>query len=238
MDTNTFDDLVRDAFSGASRRGVVRAGLAGLAISAMTAIGLNAKTAEAKKKKKKRKKKKKTPVAICPADLPLVCGDGCCPNAYPKCCLANFGFSGGGLVMVAADAPGESTCNPTSFNCCPADQGGGSCGGFHSVCCNATLQQPFGDCVQAGGSCCTTEQGGGHCDAEAPVCCPEDPTDPFRGGYCCLSGETCCQQDADCPGGGVGSCDNGCCAAAPREAGRSRSRTRQGTGERFHLAAR
>ncbi len=233
MESHQFDGLVRRAFADSSRRGAIRVGIGALAASALAAMGLEAEA----KKKKKKKKKKKTPVAVCPADLPITCGDGCCPSAYPLCCLANFGFGGGAFIN---SVPGESTCNPASFTCCPADQGGGSCGGERPKCCPATAQAPFGICARADDVCCTTEQGGFSCPADQPVCCLENPNDIFDGRNCCPAGSSCCQVAADCPGG-VGPCVNGCCpAAAPREAGASRysGRVRQGGAERLHIPAR
>lgn len=236
MDSDTFDDLVRGAFASSSRRGALRVGVGGLAASMLTAIGLSTDSAEAKKKKKKKKKKKPV-VATCPPDLPLVCGDGCCPSAYPLCCLASFGFGGGGAV-VAVSTPDESTCNPASFTCCPADQGGDACGGRFPKCCPATAQAPFGTCTLSDAVCCTTEQGGFSCPADEPVCCLNEPGNIFGGRNCCPTGSTCCQADADCPGGGAGSCVDGCCAVGPREAGRNSGRGRQVGVERLHMPAR
>ncbi len=225
MESDKFDNLVRGAFDGGSRRSVVRVGIGALAASALVTLGLRAEDADAKKKKGKKKKKKKgVPPATCPANLPVTCGTGCCPTAFSKCCVGNFGEQGfgGGLVTVLR-AAGDSTCNPPSFNCCPVEQGGGSCGGNFPKCCPATTQEPFGLCTESNATCCPSSAGGGACPADHPKCCPSG----FNGqevnqfSRCCLTSEACCQVDTDCPPGQE--CDGNCCQEAVPRAPSARS---------------
>jgi hypothetical protein len=265
MESDTFDNLVRGAFKGASRRGVVRVGVGALAASALASMGLRSNDAEAKKKKKPvcnctssdpatcstqklSKKAKKNllssnpcaysgsctaGVSGCPSTCtgatPVTCGEGCCPATFSKCCVAN----------VSDYPPGTQTCNPTSFTCCPAELGGGSCGGGAPTCCPPTRNSAFGNCADADEKCCTAAQGGGTCDADE-TCCPPNLSNPQDSGSCCAAGQQCCiTGGAACPAGQV--CDgdlndSGCCVPdPPRTTGRNRRRS--GT-ERFHMVAR
>jgi hypothetical protein len=225
VESERFDDLVRGAFEHASRRRVVRVGIGALAASGLTTLGLTSGDMEAKKKGKKKKKKKGTPPTTCPANLPVTCGTGCCPNEYSLCCVGNLGSQGGGgLQAVALEAAGDSTCNPPSFTCCPVEQGGGSCGGNFPKCCPATTQRPFGLCTESDATCCPSTAGGSACPAERPKCCP--------GGYqgqninqyseCCLASEACCQATTDCQGAGE-VCSGNCCRVPPAREPSTRS---------------
>jgi hypothetical protein len=209
VESERFDNLVRGAFEHASRRRVVRVGIGALAASVLTTLGLT--LGDVKARKKKKKKKKGVPPATCPADLPVSCGTGCCPNAYPKCCLANFGANGG---LIVDSTPGDSTCNPSSFNCCSAAQGGGSCGGQFPQCCPATTQRPFGSCAEATATCCPSTAGGGACEADFPKCCPGGDADELNFfSRCCRATEACCVVTADCPAGQT--CSGNCCRVPP-----------------------
>lgn len=167
--------------------------------------------------------------AQCAADRPVVCGEGCCPAEFSKCCddVENPLFT--------------KTCNPTSFTCCPASAGGGSCDPEFPQCCPLTTQDPeFGHCTEATSICCTSETGGNSCLADFPVCCLIDPAD-LESGNCCPVGSSCCTVDADCPGGGLGACDlmSNCCNVGPREArAASRGGNRRGGKDRFHMVAK
>ncbi len=224
MESKRFDDLVRGAFESATRRSVMRISLGALAASALTALGAPSEAEAKMGKKGKKRKKKKTPVvpATCPADLPVTCGNGCCPNAFSKCCLENFGQPQlGGMLARAA---GDSTCNPPSFNCCSADQGGGSCGGRFPKCCPATTQQPFGTCTEANATCCPSSAGGNSCEADRPKCCPGGgPESPNRFSACCLESQACCVANTDCPGGQT--CNGNCCGVAVLKAAPARNVT-------------
>lgn len=193
VESRKFDTLVRRAYQGGSRRGVLRVGVGALAATALTAIGLQSDDAEAKKKNKKiticengetlRVKKKgwqkKHPTAtkgacvepICPAERPVECGFGCCPSEFSKCCDN------------VNDPVFTTTCNPTSHTCCPASVGGGSC------------------------------------PASNPVCCLRDPEN-VETRNCCPAGSACCSEDADCGIGGTCNLLLGCCNVIG--AGRSR----------------
>jgi hypothetical protein len=198
MDSDRFDALIRGIGEGASRRGVVRAGIGAMALTALVTLGLRIDDTEAKgrkkKKKKKRKKNKGVATATCSGARPITCGSGCCPPNLPKCCQDLF------------FAASPDTCNPNSLNCCP--NGLGSCGPEFTKCCPATAQDPNGACTNTGGTCCPTALGGLPCDAPFSVCCLDDPAD-LESGYCCGTGETCCQKDPDCETGEE--CDFGCC---------------------------
>ena len=263
MESSKFDNLVRGAANGASRRGVVRVGIGALAASALATMGLRSEDAGAKKKKK--------PVCNCTSSDPATCttqklGKGARNNllnsnpcAYNGSCTA--GVSGcpatctGDRPVTCGDGccPADfskcctdvenpvftNTCNPTSYTCCPANAGGGSCPPDEPKCCPVTQQGPFGNCVEATDVCCTTATGGGACSAAFPVCCLIDPTDPDSGN-CCPTGSKCCQVDDDCDGTDVCGSDD-CCeaAAAPRSAERSGGRRSQRRGsKRFQMAAR
>lgn len=224
MESDKFDNLVRGAFEGASRRSVVRVGIGSLAASALVTLGLRAEDANAKggKKGKKKKKKKGVTPTTCPTNLPVTCGTGCCPNEYSKCCVGSFGQQGfGGLAVLRA--AGDSTCNPPSFNCCPVEQGGGSCGGTDPKCCPATTQAPFGSCTRSDATCCPSTAGGESCPVEAPKCCPSGffGENVNRFSRCCLASQSCCQVTSDCPPGQV--CDENCCQAPIMRARNARS---------------
>jgi hypothetical protein len=248
VESEKFDRLVRGAFAGASRRGVVRVGVGALAASALATLGLTSDDAGAKKKKKKKKT-----ICVCTSSDASTCTTQTLkknqanstlssnPCAYSGACVAGqsgcpaqctgdtpvtcgegccpSNFSKCCSAFLDSSAPaGTLTCNPNDFNCCLASQGGGSCGGDHPVCCGPTQQNPFGTCTPTGGTCCTTEQGGGECHPEFPVCCLIDPAD-LDSGNCCPAGSSCCQDDADC-GGAPGSCDPfNCCVVGPRTNG-------------------
>jgi hypothetical protein len=193
MESERFDELIRGAFAGATRRGVVRVGAGALAASAVATLGRGPSEVDAKKKKKKRKKKKR-----CSGNRPVKCGNGCCPSNFSQCCEN------------ASEPVNPFTCNPSDFTCCSLEDGGGSCPSFASQCCPPTILDPFGTCALETDVCCTSVQGGGFCEADFPVCCPFDPEDPSFGSYCCGEGETCCLIDEDCEGSDV--CDEfGCC---------------------------
>ncbi len=213
MVSDKFDNLIRVAFEGASRRGVVRVGVGALAASALATMGLRAEDADAKKKKKKKKKK---PVTVtCSGTRPVTCGNGCCPSSFGVCCDD------------ASEATNSFTCNPTGATCCPADQGGGSCAGSFGKCCPVTTQQPYGQCAPTNGVCCTSAQGGGSCPANLPKCCPGDPLDAFDSGDCCLANQTCCLTDANCPPGQE--CFGNCCEPVVMN-GAPRARSSRKTG--------
>jgi hypothetical protein len=161
---------------------------------------------------------------ICPADRPITCGLGCCPNNFPQCCATPAAFG----------SPGEatgSTCAPNTSRCCTVANGGGACDSPTPQCCPPTNQQPRGSCAAVDATCCNSAQGGGSCPAPFSQCCPVTPNFPI--GSCCRPGQQCCTGPAgvqsNCPAGLV--CNvNGCCTAgvlitggeedgAPRQAG-------------------
>ena len=235
MESERFDDLVRGAFERASRRRVVRVSLGALAASLLVGRGLTGESvAKGKKGKKKRKGQQPTdtiapgpssppaPAATCPADAPLTCGTGCCPTTFPKCCVERFGIAPN--VRLAARTASDVSCNPESFTCCPADLGGGSCGGCLPQCCPPTEREPFGVCAAGDATCCPVSVGGGACPADSPKCCPGGGVkrvDIAPPAACCQANQDCCLTDDDCPDGQT--C-NGSCCIAPTFASRAPSR--------------
>lgn len=201
MESDKFDNLVRGAFEGASRRKVVRVGIGSLAASALVTMGLRAEDADAKKKKKKKKNK-----VTCTGTTPVTCGAGCCATNYSLCCTN------------ADDSTNNTTCNPPANKCCPIEQGGGSCRAGET-CCPAGRDAEYGSCAGTNDVCCTTATGGGSCSKESPVCCPSNPANSDDFGECCKTGETCCiGGGAACPAGKT--CDAptgyaGCCVTPP-----------------------
>lgn len=230
MESEQFDRLVRGA-AGASRRGVLRAGIGAVAATALVAIGVGPTGTDARRRRRKRlvclngqtlqvgNRKRflrrgatkgaceppspPPPPATCPANRPVTCGDGCCPTEYSLCCEET------------TSSTDTHSCNPPASNCCPASQGGGSCpaeffgiGLFPTatVCCPATEQTPRGWCGEEGGDCCTTEEGGFSCPPGGE-CCPipiggSCGCEDF-GPWCAFAeaGEICCTA-----AGGGGSC--------------------------------
>jgi hypothetical protein len=214
MESERFDELIRGAFAGATRRSVVRVGAGALAATALATLSHGPSDVDAKKKKKKKKKR-------CPSNRPVKCGNGCCPGNFSKCCES------------ASEPVNSFTCNPPSFTCCTLEEGGGSCGPSAPKCCPPTDQDPFGTCAEDGGVCCTSEQGGGSCPEDLPTCCPLD---------CCEDGATCCGPDGECPTGTV--CDfdgeeGACCVPEPiTTAAGKKSSARKAHRERFYKKAK
>jgi hypothetical protein len=191
VESERFDELIRGAFSGATRRGVVRVAAGALAASALATFGRSLSEVDAKKKKKRKKKKR------CSGNRPVKCGNGCCPNNFSQCCEN------------ASEPVNPFTCNPTDFTCCSLEDGGGSCPPFSPQCCPPTILDPFGTCALETDVCCTSETGSTFCPEDLPVCCLIDPEDPFSGN-CCAEGETCCLDDEDCEGTDI-CADFNCC---------------------------
>ena len=220
MESERFDQLVRETYDSASRRGVMRVGIGALAASALVTLGLRAEKAEAKQGKKKKKtvchngqtirvKNRKKHLrhgdtkgpCTCPAGRPVTCGTGCCPAEYSLCC------------ETVDDPILTHECAPASFTCCPVNQGGGACGGLEPVCCPPTAQTPEGWCAEVGADCCTTEEGGYSCPP-GETCCPLPNgaelgwgpwcANPNAGEFCCpaAQGGGVCTDDAPvcCPG--------------------------------------
>lgn len=257
VDSNMFDTLVRQAVSGRSRRGLVRGGMAALAASI---LGKPEQSSANGRQEKPIGRKRRlicfrgetlvvrrrarffrqgatkgpcpdAPAETCPANLPITCGDGCCPNEFPKCCAARLGQNPGSVGRATV----PSTCNPQDFNCCPVEQGGGSCGGSSPQCCPPSKSQPFGVCVPTDFTCCPVALGGGACFPEAPVCCPGDSLQGGTLKFCCRPGETCCDATGACPEGFFCSGGPGGCCQPPVEA--LAASARQSSSPRFHMPA-
>ena len=225
MESDTFDNLVRSAVKGASRRGVVRVGVGALTASALVTMGLRTDDAAARKNKKKKKRKK----VRCTGATPVTCGAGCCPSTYSQCCPAT-------LVNTP---PGTVTCNPSSFTCCSAELGGGSCSGGAPTCCPPTRNGTLSGCAAANEKCCTAAQGGGACLA-TETCCPPNLSNPQEPGICCPAGQQCCiGGSTTCPSGTTcsGATGVGGCCAPPALRGPGTQWRRSGT-ERTHILAR
>lgn len=243
MESERFDDLVRGAFERASRRRVVRGSLGAVAAGLLAGLG-STSIAEGKGKKKRKKGKEQQPTdtiapappsppvaaATCPADLPVTCGRGCCPSTFPKCCTERFGAQAVAVAQefrLASRTASDTSCNPASFNCCPAELGGGSCGGRLPQCCPPTERQPFGTCTEADATCCPVSVGGGSCPVDFPRCCPGGGVKslfisaPATSAVCCQANQDCCLVDDDCPDGQ--SCNGNCCQT-PEIARRAPSR--------------
>jgi hypothetical protein len=73
---------------------------------------------------------------------------------------------------------------------CPA---GRCCPNYRPQCCAATAYDPYGSCVETGGTCCTAEEGGGSCPPWLPQCC--EPTPRNARGLCVASDDKCCTAD-------------------------------------------
>ena len=82
MESYKFDALVRSVQRGASRRGVLRAGIGTMLLSAALRFDVGLFDAEAKKRKKHKKKKPQK----CGSSAPIQCGSGCCISQFPNCC--------------------------------------------------------------------------------------------------------------------------------------------------------
>lgn len=230
MESERFDDLVRVAFERASRRRVVRVSLGALAASLLAERGMTSGSAAKGKKGKKRKKNKdeqpadaiapspSSPPAqakTCPAEAPLICGSGCCPTTFPKCCTERLGAVQPDLRVFERTGL-DVSCNPAAFTCCPAELGGGSCGGRVPQCCPPSERNPFGICAAADATCCPVSVGGGACPVELPKCCPGGGAVVKRAqaassAACCQANEDCCLADEDCPDGHT--CNGNCCQA-------------------------
>jgi hypothetical protein len=216
LDGDAFDSLSRNVVSGASRRDLVRISLGGLGLAGLGLLITGGDDVDAKKRRKKKKKK-----ARCKSDRPVVCGEGCCPSQYPQCCES-------------ASNPNQATrytCNPPSYTCCSAAEGGGSCP-TDAKCCPPTAMpgNEFGSCApKAEAVCCPANTLYDWCQTDFPVCCNED---------CCLADETCCDAQGSCPDGFE--CLGDCCVALEALAERTvaaRSHRASG-GARFVESAR
>lgn len=217
VDGDAFDSVVRDAVSAGSRRQVVRTGLGGLGLASLGLLTAGSEGAEAKKKRRKKKKKKQR----CTSDRPVACGNGCCPSQYPQCCES-------------ASNPNPDTrnsCNPPTFTCCTAADGGGSCP-TDTKCCppTAMVGNEFGSCAPKTGTvCCPANTLFDWCPSDLPTCCDAD---------CCAADETCCDAGGNCPDGFE--CLGSCCIAVARVSQRQAA-TRKGRGTgggRFVMSAR
>jgi hypothetical protein len=207
VESKRFDELVRGTFSGASRRGVMRASAGAFAATALAILGHAPNDVDAKKKKKKKKR--------CKGNRPVKCGNGCCPSNFSQCCDN------------ASEPTNSFTCNPSDFTCCSLDDGGGSCPSFLPQCCPPTIVDPFGTCALETDVCCTSEQGGGSCTEDLPTCCLFN---------CCEEGVECCGPEGSCPDGFVCEGEEGeCCVPEPLTtvAGKKSSR-RKARRERFY----
>jgi hypothetical protein len=222
MESERFDELIRGAFAGATRRGVVRVGAGALAASALATFGRGSSEVDARKKKKRKKKKR------CSGNRPVKCGNGCCPSNFSQCCEN------------ASEPVNPFTCNPSDFTCCSLEDGGGSCPPFSPQCCPPTIIDPFGTCALETDVCCTSETGSTFCPEDLPVCCLIDPEDPFSGN-CCAEGETCCLDDEDCEGTDI-CADFNCCVQevlVTSGAAERQSKHRKGRStERFYKKAK
>jgi len=135
------------------------------------------------------------PGTTCPASAPIVCGVNCCRSVSPLCCGDQ-------------NAPGGTRCFQSSYQCCPAEIGGGACpnteaccpprkGDTMILCANTTL-----------GEHCCPPGSGGFC-TQSRACCAAEKTNGLNRG-CCSVSSACCNVDEDCPE--VQKCGTtGCC---------------------------
>jgi hypothetical protein len=138
VDGNAFDDLVRSAQRGASRRGVLRAAVGTLATAGFGLLGWNMVNEVAAKKKHKSKKKKQKCQKFC---------YGVCVGAGGVCCTSPADGVGGGC--------------PSSYpHCCAATgpTGGGCCEAGYPLCCADPVLGEY--CCPAGSVCCSTATSG------------------------------------------------------------------------------
>jgi len=203
MDKVAFDDLARDVAYGASRRGLLRAGLRTATAALVGALGMlgfdeadasnhtHRRHRHRQRRHAKQDRRKKRRAQRCTAARPITCGSGCCGSFAPNCC-DDF-----------TDVSGKS-CVSVDQHCCPADLGGGSCR-TEATCCPAFKGGPKARCAFPGAHCCPPKSGGS-CEDDRD-CCPPTTTNDDNGG-CCSSGSACCNTDDDCESG---SCQFGCC---------------------------
>lgn len=186
IDSSQFDALTRTLMASGSRRTL-------LGLLATLGVGV----ADAVAKKKKKKKKKKGTSQCYGYTNPTVCGPYCCDN-YEPCC------------DYALDTTGKR-CYGTTFQCCPAELGGGACA-LNETCCPALKGGLVATCANTalGDHCCATDSGGS-CPATED-CCPSSTTNSVNQG-CCRSGRGCCNVDTDCntAAGEVCGQYDGCC---------------------------
>jgi hypothetical protein len=118
MDSGRFDRLLQHVIAVASRRGLLRAGVATLAATAGVALGLRAGFDVAAKKKKKKKRKRKaclSPKVTCPpGSLSQCCEDfvpTCCPQGSSAICCPAGDFCCPFGSIIDCSETGPAGCN-------------------------------------------------------------------------------------------------------------------------------
>jgi len=186
VDAHRFDTLARTLAGRISRRAAVRSGGAGIAVSAMSVLGVGRGRAAPR--------------------LQQVCTDPSRPGVGCDCTTGTDNPCGDTTLLCCATdanaAPGASgTCTPSSVGCDPL---GPSCTG-HGCRCDGGVEgacdDPFACCPDNPG----VAGGPGHCIRQA-VCNPGDCTG--EGCAChsgienaCDDGLFCCANDSSVPGG-------------------------------------